>query len=300
MTTNSQHSQGDRLRRPSGIRSLQLGDIKVTYVPDGVAQLSSRGWLPTSTEEEWAAHSAYLDDSGYLVASLGGLLVEHGDRALLIDAGFGPQSFPAGEDGPIGAVSGGTLLDSLARIGRSPADIEAVAVTHMHVDHIGWLWQPAPGTDRLPFAHADHLVSEEEWKHRHLLEEHGISQEMTAILEPRIRTVTDGEEIFPGVRVALSQGHTAGHASYVVSGGDGRRLIAFGDAMHTPVQVAHPEWSAAVDHDAERSAAYRRRLVEELSAPDTIGFGIHFADVPFGRVRRDGAGGPATWEPVDA
>ncbi|MCC3776187.1 MBL fold metallo-hydrolase [Streptomyces sp. UNOB3_S3] len=299
MTTNSQHSQGDRLRRPSGIRSLQLGDIKLTYVPDGVVQLSGRGWLPTSTEAEWAAHSAYLDDSGYVVAGMGGLLVEHGDRALLIDAGFGPQSFPAGEDGPIGAVSGGTLLDSLAEIGRTPADIEAVAVTHLHIDHIGWLWQSAPDAERPPFAHAGYLVSEQEWTHRHLLEEHGITKEMTAILEPRIRTVADGEEIFPGVRVVLSQGHTAGHASYVISGG-GRRVIAFGDAMHTPVQVSHPEWSAVVDHDAERSAAYRRRLVEELAEPNTIGFGIHFADVAFGRAHLDTAGGPAVWEPVDA
>ncbi|MEU3351729.1 MBL fold metallo-hydrolase [Streptomyces sp. NPDC037389] len=298
MTTNSQSSLGDRLLRPSGIRSLQLGDIKVTYVPDGVVRLSPRGWLPTSTEEEWAAYSAYLDDSGYFVAGMGGLLVEHGDRALLIDAGFGPQSFPAGEDGPIGAISGGTLLDSLAEIGRAPADIEAVAVTHLHIDHIGWLYQPAPGTEQLPFAHADYLVSEEEWTHRDLLEEHGISKEMTTILEPRIRTVADGEEIFPGVRVALSQGHTAGHASYVISGG-GRRLIAFGDAMHTPVQVSHPEWSAVVDHDAERSAVHRRRLVEELSEPGTIGFGIHFADVAFGRARFDGTGNPAAWEPVD-
>ncbi|MFC4512784.1 MBL fold metallo-hydrolase [Streptomyces ehimensis] len=299
MTTNSQHGLGDRLRRPSGIRSLQLGDIKVTYVPDGVVQLSARGWLPTSTEEEWAAHSAYLDDSGHFVAGMGGLLVEHGDRALLIDAGFGPQSFPAGEGGPIGAISGGGLLDSLAEIGRAPAGIEAVAVTHLHIDHIGWLYQPAPGTEELPFAHADHLVSEEERTNRHLLEAHGITKETTAILEPRIRTVADGEEIFPGVRVALSQGHTAGHASYVISGG-GRRLIAFGDAMHTPVQVSHPEWSAVVDHDAERSATHRRRLVEELAEPGTIGFGIHFADVPFGRARRDGAGSPAVWEPVDA
>ncbi|MFF4157528.1 MBL fold metallo-hydrolase [Streptomyces sp. NPDC001678] len=299
MTTNSQPGLGVRLRRPSGIRSLRLGDIKVTYVPDGVARLSPRGWLSASTEEEWAAHSEYLDDSGHFVASMGGLLVEHGDRALLIDAGFGPQSFPAGDGGPIGVISGGGLLDSLAEIGRTPADIEAVAVTHLHVDHIGWLWQSAPDAERPPFDHVNYLVSEEEWTQRHFLEVHGISKEITAILEPRIRTVADGEEIFPGVRVALSQGHTAGHASYVISGG-GRRLIAFGDTMHTPVQVSHPEWSAAVDHDAERSAIHRRRLVEELSEPGTIGFGIHFADVPFGRTHQDAAGGPAVWEPVDA
>ncbi|AIJ26336.1 hypothetical protein [Amycolatopsis methanolica] len=97
------------------------------------------------------------------------------------------------------------------------------------------------------------------------------------------------------MRIRISAGHTAGHAEYVITGG-GQRLIAFGDALHSPVQVDHPELSAAVDHDPARAAAHRARLVAELSEPDTIGFGIHFADVVFGRVRRDG-GAPA-WQPL--
>ncbi|MEV5375566.1 MBL fold metallo-hydrolase [Streptomyces nondiastaticus] len=280
-----------RLHRPAGIRSLQLGDTKVTYVPDGAGQLTPRGWLPDTTDEVWAEHSAYLDATGNLVASMGGLLVEHGDRALLIDAGVGPVHLPARPGTPVGEIKGGALLDNLARLGRTPAGIEAVAVTHLHGDHVGW-------SARLAEAGAVHFISAPEWEHRHLAEEHGVSAEVLAALEPGLRTVTDGEEIFPGVRVMLTPGHTAGHAAYVITGG-GRRLIAFGDALHSPVQIAHPEWSAAVDHDARQSAEFRRRLVEEMAEPGTTGFGVHFADVVFGRVLRDGAGA-TSWEPVDA
>jgi glyoxylase-like metal-dependent hydrolase (beta-lactamase superfamily II) len=94
----------------------------------------------------------------------------------------------------------------------------------------------------------------------------------------------------------VAGGHTPGHTEYVISSG-GQRLIAFGDALHSPIQVGHPEWSAVVDHDPARAAEQRHRLVAELAEPDTIGFGIHFADVGFGRVRRDGTG--SSWEPVD-
>src|SRR5687767_6024485 len=90
--TNVVPSQDERLRRPASTRSLRLGETKVTYVPDGVVQLTPRGWLPGTSDEVWAAHPEYLDETGNLVGSIGGLLVEHGDRALLIDAGFGPQS----------------------------------------------------------------------------------------------------------------------------------------------------------------------------------------------------------------
>ncbi|QLE76262.1 MBL fold metallo-hydrolase [Streptomyces rectiverticillatus] len=270
---------------------MQLGDIKVTYVPDGAGQLGPRGWLPDTTDEVWAEHPAYLDATGNLVASMGGLLVEHGDRALLIDAGVGPVHLPGEPGAAVGEINGGAFLDNLARLGRTPAGIEAVAVTHLHGDHIGWSAQLAD-------AGAVHLMSAPEWEHRPLAGQHGVSPEVLAALEPSLRTVADGEEIFPGVRVMLTPGHTAGHSAYVITGG-GRRLIAFGDALHSPIQITHPEWSAVVDHDARQAAVFRRRLVEEMAEPGTIGFGIHFADVVFGRVLRDAAG-VTTWEPVDA
>ncbi|MDA0566853.1 MBL fold metallo-hydrolase [Streptomonospora sp. S1-112] len=285
----------ERLRRTAVIRSLRLGDTRVTYLPDGAVLLPPRGWLPDTTGEDWAAHPEYLDASGYLVASIGGLLVEHRGRALLIDCGFGPQSLPPDPRTPRGPIHGGALLDSLARAGRRPEEVEAVAFTHLHVDHLGWVDHPAPGTEHPPFAHAAHLVAAPEWAQRDRLAAEGMADTIAA-LAPRVRTVGDGEEVFPGVRVRITAGHTAGHAAYVITGG-GRRLIAFGDALHSPVQVGRPEWSASVDHDPDQAADHRRALIAELEEPGTIGFGIHFADVQFGRVHRDG-GGARFWAPL--
>lgn len=282
-----------RLVRAAGIRTIEFGELRVSYVPDGVVQLRARAWLPATTEEFWAAHPEHLDDTGNLVASIGGLLVEHGDRALLIDAGFGPQSVPAEPGNAHGAIRGGQLLDSLAALGRAPRDIEAVAITHLHIDHIGWLWQHHPDGGRLPFADAAVLVAEPEWAHPELAAAQGTGPEILKAFAPQVRTVADGEEIFPGVRVGFTPGHTVGHAAYVLTSG-GRRLIAFGDALHSPVQISHPELSAAPDHDSGESTRFRRWLVEQLAEPDTIGFGIHFADVQFGRVIGDGA--TRTWK----
>lgn len=69
-------------------------------------------------------------------------------------------------------------------------------------------------------------------------------------------------------------------------------MIAFGDAFHSSLQIAHPLWQNTFDFNHQQSTSLRRGLVDELAQPDTIGFGIHFADVPFGRVRVDG-GQPA-------
>ncbi|MCF6476893.1 MBL fold metallo-hydrolase [Nonomuraea sp. MG754425] len=288
--------QEERLRRTSPIRSLQLGDLKISYVPDGVVYLKPGGWLPAATAQDWEHNAAHLDANGNLVATIGGLLIEDGERALLIDAGVGPVSLPDDPGNPlVGALRGGDLLDNLAKLGRRPEEIEAVAFTHLHPDHLGWAHHTAPGDELPAFTQAAYLFAEPEWTQQHLRTATDVTDEMLATLASQARIITDGEEIFPGVRTMFTPGHTVGHASYTITSG-GRRLIAFGDALHSAVQIRHPEWSAGVDSDPAESAVHRHRLVKELQEPDTIGFGVHFADVVFGRVHTTATG--PTWHPV--
>jgi len=289
----------DRARLTSAprLRALQLGELKVTYIPDGLALCKPRGWLPAATDADWAANRDHLDDGGFLPAAIGGLLVERGERALLIDTGFGPEDHP---DDPansvIGRIYGGEMLDGLRRLGHEPSQIEAVAITHLHLDHLGWAWSTEPGTDASPFAHAPHFIAAPEWERRDLAAAAGATEERLATFAPHVRTAEDGEEIFPGVRVSFSAGHTVGHTTYTITGG-GRRLIAFGDAIHHPVQITYTEWGCSLDHDPAGATDHRHRLVEELSRPDTIGYGNHFADVVFGRAERR-PDGRFTWIPV--
>jgi glyoxylase-like metal-dependent hydrolase (beta-lactamase superfamily II) len=289
-------SDSERLRRPSRTRTIELGELIISYVPDGAVGLKPRGWLPDGTDGDWAVHSDHLDMNGYLPAGIGGLLIEHGERALLIDAGVGPVSVP---DDPenllIGVIEGGALLDNLARLGRTPDRIEAVAFTHLHGDHIGWAAHPAHGSDSPAFTAADYLVAEPEWARRHPSAEHAVTADMLAAMGRKVRTIADGEEIFPGVRAMAAPGHTAGHTTFSITS-RGRRLLAFGDALHSPLQVRYPHWSAGVDHDRTQSARARRRLVDDLARSGDLAFGNHFADVVFGAVGRD-LEGNTIWVP---
>ncbi|MET9090137.1 MBL fold metallo-hydrolase, partial [Streptomyces sp. NPDC004237] len=88
--TDTTATPDERFRTPSGVRTLTLGDTKLTFVPDGQATLNARMLLPEPSEEEWAKHPDYLVDGTHLMASVGGLLVEREGRTLLIDAGVGP------------------------------------------------------------------------------------------------------------------------------------------------------------------------------------------------------------------
>lgn len=103
-------------------------------------------------------------------------------------------------------------------------------------------------------------------------------------IAPRVRTVADGDEVLPGVHVVALPGHTPGQLGFTVTG-DHSRLLAFADVMHSPLQVQKPDWAVLGEPDPAASGTTRRRVLEDLTEEGTIGFGIHFADVPFGTVR---------------
>lgn len=105
-----------------------------------------------------------------------------------------------------------------------------------------------------------------------------------------------GRGDLPGVTVRYTPGHSAGHAAYVISAG-GQRVLAFGDAFHSPIQIPHPRWGNTFDYDHAQSTSLREGLIFELAEPDTIGFAIHFPE-PFGRVRIED--NQAAWQPIDA
>ncbi|WP_327097030.1 MBL fold metallo-hydrolase [Nocardia vinacea] len=281
----------DHYTRPATTHRHQFGDHRITYLPDGVALLEPQAWLPGADDQIWAEHAHLINADGYLVASVGALLVEYGNQALLIDAGFGPLAVST----PFGLLRGGQLLDSLDAVGKSPTDIELLAITHLHLDHIGWLWQSSPTSYTSPFADIPILVGDTEWDQRDLAFADGASPEMIEVFAAQVHTIGDGEEIFPGVHAMATPGHSHGHLAYTITS-PGHRLIAFGDAMQTPLQITQSELTAAVDDDPVASVATCRRLIDELTMPGVLGFGLHFADVQLGRVTTHPDRG-RTWQP---
>ncbi|MDH6135490.1 glyoxylase-like metal-dependent hydrolase (beta-lactamase superfamily II) [Kitasatospora sp. MAA4] len=275
-----------QLNRVSPIRTLRVGDHQVTYLPDGCMQLDPRSWLPQSTAEDWRQRADHLDDEGYLVGSIGGLLVEYQGRALLIDTGYGRRHVPASRTHPaLGALKGGRLPATLIALGKSPELVDTVAFTHLHDDHVGWAFAPGEDGSELLFGNAAFIASDAEWRARHGL----LPPRSARFLRERAASAADGEEVFPGVTAWITPGHSAGHTSYVISSG-GERLIAFGDVMHSPAQVARPDWRVTLDTDPDTAVRTRLAVLDELSRPDTFGFGGHFADVVLGLVTRDGHG----------
>jgi glyoxylase-like metal-dependent hydrolase (beta-lactamase superfamily II) len=275
--------------------------VRLTYVVDGAMELAARGFFPQVPDSYWSTHPETVTSNGRVAMSVGGLLVEREGMRLLIDAGLGNVvgEVAVGEK-YVGVANSGALPDVLAALDRSCASIDAVAFTHLHVDHTGWAFGPGPdGVPRKFFHRAQYFVAAQEWAPHARGELVPGAPPRSAVIEPLAglhTPIVDGQEVFPGVRALVSSGHSPGHTSYVISSTVGR-IIVFGDAFHVPAQLSHPDWTSLPDIDGASVLAARRRLLGELTQPSTLAFAYHFGDQPFGCVVRDETGAFA-WSPV--
>ena len=134
--------------------------------------------------------------------------------------------------------SGGRVLKALDELGRSPADIKHIVVTHYHLDHIGGLpeiQEYVSAKTAVHLAEAPHVESEG------LLPNPFQHPWLARICEPYLRwndpgaarvdvVLDDGDELpaLGGMRIVHAPGHTAGSISLYFPN---RGLLLVGDAM---------------------------------------------------------------------
>jgi glyoxylase-like metal-dependent hydrolase (beta-lactamase superfamily II) len=262
-------------------QSIMVGDIRVTYLPDGETRLNPTAFFPASTDTGWKLHPEWLDDDGLLLCSLGGLLVETGDRKVLVDTGFGPRhvEFPG-----FGPFDGGHLLESIAEARVDSRQIDTVVFTHLHLDHInaascrdGDDWVAA-----LP--NARYLIRQAEWDQwAGKNDPAGMYAETEECLGDKVELYDADRTVAPGVSMMSTPGHTPGHNSVVISSGSERAII-MGDVIHCPVQLDEEEWSCVFDVDPALARTTRDNLLAELEGSGTLAAGGHFTDFTFGRI----------------
>jgi glyoxylase-like metal-dependent hydrolase (beta-lactamase superfamily II) len=208
---------------------------------------------------------------------------------ILVDAGAGPRHQP----------TAGKLLDNLKAAGIEPSAVTQVVLTHGHPDH---LWGILDANDNLVYPHASYVVSAAEWS---VWGDPDVMGKMPTVLanarvvngaknhfsriKDKVRLVRNGDEIMSGVRVIDTPGHTPGHMSVELEGGDG--LIIAGDVLtHMVISFQHPSWRVPVDHEADRGVSTRLRLLDRLATGKGRLLGAHLPFPGTGFVeRKDGA-----------
>lgn len=275
---------GVQAGRAFAFSKMQVGDGELTVVSDGGLMQPLKATYPDVDEGELkallAANSLPID---MLKPDCNVTFLKRGDRLIAFDAGAGANFM----------ASAGKLAANMAEAGIDPAAVTDVIFTHAHPDH---LWGIQDEFDELLFANAAYRISQAEWDFwsspdamNNVPEERKAfvagAQNRFGLIKERISFFKPGDEVAPGVEAVDTNGHTAGHVSFMVHGGEGAMIV--GDAIASQfISLEKPDWPTASDHDPEAGIKTRLKLLDRLVSDKSRVIGYHFVHPGAGRIER--------------
>ncbi len=194
------------------------------------------------------------------------LLVDTGDRVVLIDTGIGNKQ--SEKFYSYYHLNGdATLLGSLKETGYSPEEITDVILTHLHFDHDGGhVIRDNDGTLKLLFPNAIHWTTESQWQN-YLdpnIREGAIyfPENMMPVKEAgKLNIIEEEDEYIPGIEFRIFNGHTPGMIVPVIKYKNSK-VIYSADLIPLAANVPLP-WVSAYDLHPLTSIEEKEKLLTE-------------------------------------
>jgi glyoxylase-like metal-dependent hydrolase (beta-lactamase superfamily II) len=274
------------------IRTTKLGAATVTIVdlydiPSKMSEL-----VDAPKDERTPAEDAILSQSVNLPVQC--IFVRLPRLAVLVDAGAYETAHDS--SGRTGYTPPPGLLESLARVGARPEDVDHLVITHAHGDHFNFVTRERAGRYEPTFPNAKVYLGRADWEmpalQQALGDESSLESRAFRPLQRAGRLIlVEGEgELGEGVNILAAPGETVGHQILRVRS-EGQTLYCVGDLWHHPIEVAHPTWMTP-GRIREANILSRRAVADVALADHALLVATHIAG--FGRLRRTATG--VEWE----
>jgi glyoxylase-like metal-dependent hydrolase (beta-lactamase superfamily II) len=277
----------------------RVGRFQITAIVDGdfPDEPITEAFPDIPAEALLAAKSAYpgvYTDDNHWRLRIRAWVVRHPHGFVLLDTGIGGAVSPSASWAP----EPGKITSVLDELGIALGDIDTVAISHVHDDHIGGLLTD-DGSPLCPNARYVVQRADVDWQRRAAVDDTdaaAIWSLLEAIESAGLMDAIDGDHrLLAGAELRHLPGHTPGHQVLVVDDSEQRMVLA-ADTWNHPMQLGNPDWPSGPDNDHAAAATSRRTLLAGLDAhPGTIVAPTHFAEA-FGEARE--VNGTWTWIPL--
>lgn len=220
------------------------------------------------------------------------LVVRTPAAVVLVEPGMGDRFDEKGRD--IYALEEIDAAGALERTGVTPADVDVVILTHLHLDHAGGATRRnrTGGLD-VVFDRATFVVQEAEWDAASAPMPFESGSYRPDDFQPlaeggRLQRVRRDAEVVPGVRVEFTGGHTRGHQVVRLSW-DGYEAVYLGDLVPT---CAHLSLNWMMAWDLEPVVVYeaKARLLADAAERGVMCFFPHDPRIAGCRIEAGGRG----------
>jgi glyoxylase-like metal-dependent hydrolase (beta-lactamase superfamily II) len=251
------------------------------------------GNCPRPVWEKWAPP----DDRNRITLACRALLADEGNRKVLLEAGIGAffepkmrERFGVQEDRHV-------LLESLAKHGITPEQIDVIVLSHLHFDHAGGLLTPWKEGEplRLAFPKAKYVVSEHAWEraHRpHARDRASFIPELMALLDRAELEIVKGKTsdvLGSAYSFTYSEGHTPGLMLTRVEGWTEGPVTFLGDLV-PGVPWVHLPITMGYDRYPELLIDEKQALLDRIRAENGWAFFTHDPLTAAARITRDDKG----------
>ncbi|WP_373471284.1 YtnP family quorum-quenching lactonase [Carnobacterium alterfunditum] len=243
--------------------SLLFHDMNLTWMDGGITSMDGGAMFGVVPKALWSRKYP-VNDKNQIELPTDAILIQYQNKNYLIDAGVGQGKLSDKQKRNYGVAEETKMQESLAELGLSVEDIDAVLMTHLHFDHAGGLTHFENKKLVSTFPNADIYVNKIEWdemRSPNIRSKSTYWKENWEPIQDQFITYQGSLEVVPGIDMIHTGGHSEGHAVIKLTQAK-ETLLHMADIMPTHAHQ-NPLWVLAYDDYPMTSVFSKERWMKE-------------------------------------